>query len=100
MASAAPSTGRYRLAIASRSLAAILGSYGLAVLTSLAITAGLANVLGARDAVTLGRMIGFLVYAGAAIWAFGCRSAESAWTGIGLASALAALGLLAAGGAA
>lgn len=69
-----------RLAVASRSLAAIGGGYLAANLFVLAF-AGLAP-MAPRDAVQAGVMLGFVLFALAGIWAFACRSAWHAWVGI------------------
>ncbi|MDR2306493.1 MAG: DUF3649 domain-containing protein [Paucimonas sp.] len=70
----------YRLAVTSRSLAALLGGYLLASMVSIAITlfAPMAQV----DAVLTGMMLSFLVYLLAFIWCFACRSAWRAWLGL------------------
>ncbi|WP_263138652.1 DUF3649 domain-containing protein [Pseudomonas sp. RIT-PI-AD] len=82
---------RYRLAVASRSLAAILGGYALATASSLCLALWLP--LARSEAVLVGTMASFLVYCCAALWAFACRTALSAWIGIGVPAAL--LGALA-----
>ncbi|WP_459207879.1 DUF3649 domain-containing protein [Pseudomonas sp. MLB6B] len=70
----------YRLAVVSRCLAALLGGYVLASLTSvcLALLAPLPQV----DAVLLGMMLAFVVYLLAFLWCFACRSAWQAWAGV------------------
>lgn len=98
MATSAPAKPRYRLAIASRAVAAIIGSYAFAILFSFALSRSLAGPLGARDAVVVAQMAGFLAYAGAVIWAFSCASAARAWAGIAVAAAIAALWFVLAGG--
>jgi uncharacterized membrane protein len=84
MARAGLSEAGYRLGILSRSVAAIFGSYVLAALASIALA--LVLPIEKRDAVQLAVMIGFLLYAGAAIWAFSTATVFKAWTGIVLAS--------------
>jgi len=90
-----PTTVRvYRLSILSRTVVGIAGSYALAVAASFAVAA----LLGGRDGVQLGVMIGFVVFAVGAIWAFATRSAARAWTGIAGATAFCGLVFVAAGG--
>ncbi|MCE1114910.1 MULTISPECIES: DUF3649 domain-containing protein [Pseudomonas] len=81
----------YRLAVASRSLAALLGGYLLASLASVCITllAPMAQV----DAALTGMMLSFVVYLLAFIGCFACRSAWRAWLGVLLPSLV--LGLIA-----
>jgi len=70
--------------ILSRSLAAILGGYGLAALSAMALA-----VLPGRpeEAVLWGMLLSFAVMAGAVVWCFAARSALAAWCGL-LAPAL------------
>ncbi|CAM3149732.1 Protein of unknown function [Paracoccus aminovorans] len=86
-----------RLATASRSLAAIGGGYLAANLFVLAF-ARLAP-LAPRDALEAGMMLGFVLFALAAIWAFACRSAWQAWAGILGVALLCGLVVLPRGGA-
>ncbi|MGE4303653.1 MAG: DUF3649 domain-containing protein [Novosphingobium sp.] len=86
----------YRLAVLSRTVAAIFGSYALAVTSTFAVAA---LVMG-RDGIQLGAMIGFLLYTGGVIWCFATASAWRAWAGIAIATALCELAFLAAGGGA
>ncbi|WP_312934108.1 DUF3649 domain-containing protein [Pseudomonas sp.] len=81
---------QYRLAVASRCLAALLGGYWLASMTSvlMALLAPLRQV----DAALLGMMLSFVVYLLAFIWCFACRSARRAWVGVLAPGAL--LGLI------
>ena len=65
--------------ITARVLAAVAGGYALA--TAVALCA--AALPGARDeAALIGIMLGFVVYAGAMIWAFAARTAVGAWAGL------------------
>ncbi|MBF8781803.1 DUF3649 domain-containing protein [Pseudomonas fulva] len=80
----------YRLAVTSRSLAALLGGYLLASLASTCIA--LLSPLAQVDAVLTGLLLSFLFYLLAFIWCFACRSATRAWLGV-LAPSLA-LGLV------
>ncbi|WP_194789146.1 DUF3649 domain-containing protein [Pseudomonas sp. UFMG81] len=73
-------TARYRLAVASRSLAALLGGYLLASLAGVCIT--LLTPMAQVDAVLTGTMLSFVVYLLAFIWCFACRSAWRAWLGV------------------
>ncbi len=81
---------RYRLAVASRSAAAILGGYALASATAACLAVWLP--LSRADAVIAGQMLAFVAYACAALWVFATHSAWRAWVGV-LAPA-AVLGLL------
>lgn len=82
------------LGVASRTLAALFGGYGLA---SLAVAAcAVALPMARSDAVLTGMMVGLVVQAAAAIWVFSAASALRAW--LGLAAPGVALGLLIQGG--
>ncbi|MHC6224087.1 DUF3649 domain-containing protein [Pseudomonas sp. X10] len=74
----------YRLAVTSRSLAALLGGYLLASMASICIT--LLAPLPKVDAVLSGMMLSFVFYVLAFIWCFACRSAWRAWFGVLLPS--------------
>ena len=78
----------YRLAVGSRVLAAVLGGYGVAALTSLSLSFWLP--MPRADAVVTGMMASFMAYLGAVVWCFACRSAWRAWFGVILASLLLA----------
>lgn len=85
---------RYRWAITSRTIAAVLGGYVLSAITAAAFSlalplAGIARV----EAVLWATMMAFLLHALAALWCFGCASAWRAWVGVGLPAALALLAL-------
>lgn len=84
---------QYRLGVASRAMAAILGGY---VVTALA-TALLAVILPMVriDAVLTATLLSFTVYTCAVLWVFAARSAFRAWIGIVLPAAILGLGLLA-----
>ncbi|AKQ56516.1 membrane protein [Bordetella hinzii] len=90
----APNTGagllRYRLAVASRAVAAIGGGYVLASAAAacLAVWLPLPRV----DAVVTAQMLSFVVYACAVIWVFATYSAWRAWAGV-MAPALLLAGL-------
>lgn len=82
---------RYRLAVASRAIAAILGGYALAAVS----TAVLSVVLPMPrvDAVMTATLLSFTVYTCAAIWVFAARDALRAWLGIGVPTLLMGAGL-------
>lgn len=67
----------------SRIIAALLGGYGLAALSSVAV---LALPVSKPQAVIAGMLASFLVYAGAVIWVFAVRNAWRAWAGLLLAA--------------
>lgn len=71
------------LALTSRIIAALFGGYLLAALSSIA---ALALPIDGRQAVFVGMLISFLLYAGAVIWVFAVRSAWRAWFGLGMAA--------------
>ena len=78
----------YRLAVTSRTLAALFGGYLLAALTSVCLTQWLP--MSRADAVVTGMLLSFLAYLGAVIWCFACRTAWRAWFGILLPAAMLA----------
>lgn len=78
----------YRLAVASRVLAAVAGGYLLASLASVCMAFWLP--VSRADAVISGMLSSFVFYLLAVIWCFACRSAWRAWWGVLLASALLA----------
>jgi hypothetical protein len=83
------------LGVLSRSLAAIFGGYALAATCSMFFAVALP---GARaEAVLTGMLVGILLCASAALWAFATRSALRAWVGIALPTTLFWLGTLAMG---
>lgn len=63
----------------SRILAALLGGYALAALSSVA---ALALPLDGPQAVLTGMQASFLIYACAVLWVFAARSAVRAWAGL------------------
>lgn len=71
--------GRSTAAVISRILAAVVGGYALAALTSVA---ALALPLSRVEAVLTGTQLSFLVYAAAVVWVFAARSAWRAWGGL------------------
>jgi hypothetical protein len=79
----------YRLAVTSRVVAALLGGYLLASLTSVCITQWVP--MARADAVITGMLLSFVAYLLAVIWCFACRTAWRAWAGILLPAAVLAL---------
>ncbi|PVZ26138.1 Protein of unknown function [Pseudomonas sp. URIL14HWK12:I9] len=77
---------RYRLAVTSRIVAAIVGGYLVAVLASLCVSWGLP--MARLQAVMTAMMISFVVWLVAVIWCFACASATRAWLGVGLGALL------------
>ncbi|MBK0026690.1 DUF3649 domain-containing protein [Stenotrophomonas sp. S48] len=69
-----------RWGVLSRSLAAIFGGYALASVTSVFCVVVLPGARG--QTVLTGMMLGILMAACAALWAFATRSALRAWVGI------------------
>lgn len=65
----------------SRIVAATLGGYGLAALSSVAV---LALPMALPQAVLTGMLASFAVYASAVVWCFAARSASRAWGGLAL----------------
>jgi len=85
------SQGAFRFSVTSRLLAAALGGYGLALVSSIVLAYFLP---GSRsDGVLWGTQLSFVIYACAVIWVFYTRTAVRAWIGILLPTLL--LGLLA-----
>jgi hypothetical protein len=67
----------------SRIVAAVLGGYALAALTSVA---ALALPMTKPQAVISGMLLSFLVFTAAVVWVFAVRSARRAWAGLLLAA--------------
>jgi hypothetical protein len=63
----------------SRIVAALLGGYAVAALSSVAV---LALPMSKPQAVLTGMLASFLIYAAAVIWVFAVRSALKAWVGL------------------
>ncbi|MFV3405487.1 MULTISPECIES: DUF3649 domain-containing protein [Pseudomonas] len=74
----------YRLAVASRCLAASLGGYLLAALVSVA--GALLLPMAQVDAALTGMLLSFVFWVLAFLWCFACRSAWRAWLGVLLPS--------------
>ncbi|MGD1877524.1 MAG: DUF3649 domain-containing protein [Kiloniellaceae bacterium] len=80
-----------RLDVLSRCLAAVLGGYGLAVLTAVSVLPTAARWPALRaEAVLAGTMASFVVWTGACLWVFAARSAARAWGGLCLVAVLVA----------
>ena len=79
----------YRLAVASRCLAALLGGYLLASMASVSIA--LLAPLPRVDATLIGLLLSFVFYLLAFVGCFACRSAWRAWLGVLLPSLLMAM---------
>lgn len=77
MASLTPS---YRLAVASRALAAILGGYALTALATFALA--LLLPMSRAEASMTATLLSFLIYTCVVIWVFATRTAWRAWAGI------------------
>ncbi|MFC7286524.1 DUF3649 domain-containing protein [Herminiimonas glaciei] len=83
---------QYRLGVASRAVAAILGGYAVTALATalLAVILPMVRI----DAVLTATLLSFTVYTCAVLWVFAARSAFRAWIGIVLPAAILGLGLL------
>lgn len=82
---------RYRLGVASRAIAAIVGGYALAAASTAVLS--LVLPLPRVDAVMTATLLSFTVYTCAAIWVFAARDALRAWLGIGVPTVVMGLGL-------
>lgn len=71
---------RYRLMVASRVMAAVLGGYALAAALAMALARALPMSRG--EAVITATILAILAMPAAAIWAFATRTAWLAWAGI------------------
>ncbi len=78
------SMARYRLAVASRALAAIFGGYLLAALVTALLSVGLP--LARAEAVLSATLLSFAIYACAVLWVFAAGSAWRAWLGLSIPS--------------
>lgn len=83
---------RYRLGVASRAVAAIVGAYAMAAASTAVIS--LALPMPRVDAVMTATLLSFTVYTCAVIWVFAARDALHAWLGIGVPTVVMGLGLL------
>lgn len=82
---------RYRLGVASRAIAAIVGGYALAAASTAVLS--LVLPLPRVDAVMTATLLSFTVYTCAVIWVFAARDALRAWLGIGVPTVVMGLGL-------
>lgn len=82
----APGGRSYRLQVASRVAAAVVGGYALAALATavLALLLPRCGALSHTDAVLTSSLASFALYAGAVLWVFSARSAARAWLGLAL----------------
>ena len=87
---------RHRIEVASRAVAAIAGGYGVAALGSVALALAMPALLGmARsEAVLIGMLLSFPMFAGAVIWVFAARTALRAWTGLAIPALVLGLVIL------
>jgi hypothetical protein len=74
------SSVRHRCAVASRALAALLGGYAL--ITAFIVAFARMLDLPGTDAINVAATPCFLLYLGAAMWAFYAATATRAWIGI------------------
>lgn len=73
---------RYRLAVASRTLAAVAGGYALTAAFTAAAAMALAQRSTRVDAVLAATLLAWLVYVLAIAWVFFARTAWQAWCGV------------------
>ncbi|WP_129642280.1 DUF3649 domain-containing protein [Peristeroidobacter agariperforans] len=73
-------TPSYRLSVAARALAAIVGGYALTALASFAMAIFLP--LSRAEASMTATLSSFLIYACVVIWVFAARTTWRAWAGI------------------
>jgi hypothetical protein len=83
----------YRLGVASRTLAAIVGGYALSALV--ATVAAIYYPATRAEAAIFGMLLSFVIYTLAVMWVFAVRSAWRAWLGLLLPSIPLALAVLA-----
>lgn len=87
-----PAAGlRYRAGVASRTVAAVGGSYLLASLSTRALA--LALPLSPVDAVVAATLSGLAIFPCAVMWTFAAVSAVRAWLGLAVACGLVGLAL-------
>jgi len=78
----------YRLGVASRSVAAIVGGYVLAALATMLLSVSLP--MARAEAVMTATLLSFAIYTCAVMWVFATRSALRAWLGLLIPAALIA----------
>jgi hypothetical protein len=90
---------RYRWAVASRVLAALLGGYVLAAAFGAALARCLPLLAGVTPAqgVLVATLLSFVIHTVAALWVFCARSAWAAWAGLAAATLACAVVLPATG---
>ncbi|KGJ97418.1 DUF3649 domain-containing protein [Colwellia psychrerythraea] len=71
-----------RWSVLSRVLAATLGGYILATASSFFISQLLMTSVGKYQAIHIGLMLTFIVYACVAMWVFSVKTATKAWLGL------------------
>lgn len=71
-----------RWTVFSRILAAIFGGYALATSNAIFIGQLLLSSVGKYQAIHIGLLLTFIVYACAAMWVFSVSSASKAWLGL------------------
>ncbi|CAM2851797.1 DUF3649 domain-containing protein [Janthinobacterium lividum] len=80
----------YRLGVASRSVAAIVGGYVLAALVTILLSVSLP--MARSEAVMTATLLSFAIYTCAVMWVFATRSALRAWLGLAIpATVIAAI---------
>lgn len=84
---------RYRLAVASRALAAIGGGYALSAVCAALLAVVLP--LPRAEAVITATLLSFVVFCCAVLWVFAARNAWRAWAGLVVPGVVVGLGLLA-----
>lgn len=78
----------YRLGVASRSVAAIVGGYVLAALLTMLLSVSLP--MARAEAVMTATLLSFAIYTCAVMWVFATRSALRAWLGLAIPAAVIA----------
>lgn len=78
----------YRLGVASRSAAAIVGGYVLAALVTMLLSVSLP--MARSEAVMTATLLSFAIYTCAVMWVFATRSALRAWLGLAIPAAVIA----------
>lgn len=73
-------TSSYRLSVASRAIAAVLGGYALTALATFALA--IFMPLSRAEASMTATLSSFLIYTCVVIWVFATRTARRAWAGI------------------
>jgi len=78
----------YRLGVATRSVAAIVGGYVLAALVTMLLSVSLP--MARSEAVMTATLLSFAIYTCAVMWVFATRSALRAWLGLAIPAAVIA----------